>query len=287
MANPLFPNVPVAIGVPIVNRLASAGIQYAANTGLSVLTADVPGLGNFLAGNGPQWGIFDLSGNAVVIPDSIRAFDYRHEWRVANYPMEKGAFQSYNKVQTPFEPQIILTKGGTDADRAAFLSNLEAAALSTALLTVTVPEVDYSNVTITAINYRRNSTNGATLLTVEVQLQEIREAPASAFSNTTSPADAVQVNTGIVQSIPVTTGSTATASSIEQQVTAGTPLSSVISSATVQASNASTFLTSPQITSVLSTVTPYVTNQIKSLIGANSPATAGVLSQFAKMQRIQ
>jgi len=53
-------------------------------------------------------------------------------------------------------------------------------------------------------DYKRTSTNGVTLLTVEMSLLEIREAPASTMTNTATTAAAAQVNGGTVQAVPVT-----------------------------------------------------------------------------------
>ena len=56
----------------------------------------------------PQWGIY-LDGEPVVDADSVVTFDYRQEWTVSDYPLEQGAFQSYDKVQTPFDVAVTIT----------------------------------------------------------------------------------------------------------------------------------------------------------------------------------
>lgn len=197
MSNPFFPNVPIAPGVPPVNRI-NAGISSV--IGVSMLVGDLLG---FLFGSTPKWGVFTQGGAMIAQADSVKVFDYRHHWRIANYPMEQGAFQSYNKVQTPFDTTVTLIKTGTVAQRGAFLNALETAANTTNLYNVVTPEVTYTNVSIEYINYKREARNGATLLSVELGLREIRITTPATLSNTKSPNGASRVLGGVVQSAPV------------------------------------------------------------------------------------
>src|ERR1039458_7014020 len=72
-----------------------------------------------------QWGIF-LNGAAVVIADNVISVDFRQDFTISNYPIEGGAFASYNKVQHPFEVKIGFSTGGGNADRASMFNSIAA-----------------------------------------------------------------------------------------------------------------------------------------------------------------
>lgn len=200
MSDPRFPNVPIADGIPPVLRAFPAAPASVAPT--SMLIVDSPAIGAFSQGPS-QWGIFQGT-TAVLVPDSFKDLDYRHEWRTANYPMEQGAFQSYNKVQTPFMVPVRMTVGGSDARRADFLTTLEGLADGVELYDVVTPDYVYTNVTIDAIGLHRSAREGAKLLTVDIGLTEVRIASSAQFTKTASPSAAGVVNGGTVQPMPAT-----------------------------------------------------------------------------------
>ena len=199
---PPFPNVPALPGVPALLRspvgaaLAPVTTQFASLQ--AQLKATLAPLGITFA-TAPQWGIFDSGGNPVLTGDNVVGVDYRREFRVATAPVEGGSFSSYNKVEIPFDVQMTFTKGGSVADRTAFLLQAKALLLSTKLYTAVVPEGNYNNVNVVHVDYRRTHKQGATLLMVEVGMQYIREGAAPAFSNTAQPSGAATTNTGPVQ----------------------------------------------------------------------------------------
>ena len=353
MSNPLFPDVPIAIGVPPVlrNVAAAAGsiinsaenvaigaAQSAISGAISNVQSLLPGgiggasglvngafgsLPTALTGDsadaesaaaaGGQWGIFNQDGTFALEPDSIKTFDYKHDWKLPNYPMEKGAFQSYNKVQLPFETRLVMTKGGTEQDRNQFLTAVENTANSVTLYNVVTPDITYNNVSIASYNLKRTSTNGVTMLTVEIAFEEIRLAPAAQFTDTASPNGADQTNDGAVQSTPLTTGSDVTADSLTSAVAGGSSLASAISAGTSSALGGITggitggltssigsslgsltsglsgglgSLSSSAASSILSTVTPAVTSAINSAILSISPVSPSIAAQASNLLRI-
>jgi hypothetical protein len=60
------------------------------------------------------------------------------------------------------------------------------------------PEQVYSSVNITHYDYRRTSTNGVGLLTVDVWGTQVRVTGDAAFSQTQAPSGADPVNGGVV-----------------------------------------------------------------------------------------
>lgn len=148
-----------------------------------------------------QWGIFDSGGTAVVTGDSVEAFEEAKEYRVANYPLEQGAFESFNKVEVPQDVRLTFKKGGTLADRTAFLTSLDTALKSLELYDVLTPEATYTSVNIVHRDMRRTADKGATLLTVDVGLQQVRTTAQTTFTNSKDPSAAGTVNAGPVQPI--------------------------------------------------------------------------------------
>lgn len=172
---PPFPDVPVAPGVPPVARAAGA-----ISATVAALVSDAEGVLSLFSG--PQWGIFDVSGSPVIIPDSIFGFEFRREFRLSNFPVEQGGFGTYNKVALPFEPRVTLTSNGENVDRSTFLAQVDAACQSMNLYSVVTPEVTYPSVNLTHYDYRRQAREGATLLTVDLWFEEVRVTATSQFT---------------------------------------------------------------------------------------------------------
>ncbi|AMM14249.1 hypothetical protein AX768_09220 [Burkholderia sp. PAMC 28687] len=177
---PQFPNVPNVPGVPALVRTVGAPVLASVNSALISV-----GLGQFALGlSQPVWGIFDANNDPIAVSDSVGALEFGSDSHISNAPMEQGAFQSYNKVQLPFEARVRLHCGGAIEKRQAFLQAIELASKSTDLYSIVTPEASYFQANVAGYRYRRETRNGATLLTVEVALSQIREATAAQFSNT-------------------------------------------------------------------------------------------------------
>lgn len=160
---------------------------------------------SFLTGfSGSQWGIFQ-DGQQVLTADSVNALGYKQEWSISNYPVEEGAFESYDKVSTPFDVRVRLVSGGSEENRQALLDDIAALAGNLELYDVVTPEAVYESCNIAGYDYRRTSESGAGMIILDVRLQEIRETATAEFSNTQSASAKSQVNGGTVQGVPTTT----------------------------------------------------------------------------------
>jgi hypothetical protein len=166
-------------------------------TDITLVSADAANILGMFAG--PQWGIFNDDGSLALAPDSIISVDFKRDWKLPNYPQEEGSFESYNKVTMPFDARVRMTKGGSDAERSAFLDAVDAAADSLTLYQLVMPDVTYQNANIVNYGFQRTSTNGVGLLTVDLWLLEIRVTAAAAFANTAAPSGADPVSDGSVQ----------------------------------------------------------------------------------------
>lgn len=190
LALPLYPDVPDAQGVPPVLR----AIQSTIND-VVLLATDIARLGALAA----PWGIYDQDGAPVALADSVVSLGYRREYRVPDYPIEQGAFANYNKVQRPFDSRVALAKGGTEAERTAFLTAIGGACASLDLFAIVTPSFVYPSANVVAYDYQREARNGATLLIVEVTLVEIRVTGTTQFSQTAAPDGARTIDNGTVQ----------------------------------------------------------------------------------------
>lgn len=195
---PLFPDVPDVPGVPPVLRGISSAVQA-----FSSLAASVDQLAAAF-GLSLDWGIYTAFGTPAVTADNVMAVEVDQEYAVSDFPLEQGAFSTYNKVRKPKQYRVVLTRGGSDSDRASFLRAVDAACASMSLFIVSTPEVMYPSVTLERYNYRRESKNGATLLTVEISALEVRLTAVDQFTNTQAPGGASAVNTGAVQTLTAT-----------------------------------------------------------------------------------
>lgn len=219
MPNIPFPNVPNVPGVPALPR--SPNFPPLLRAGLGLLQGMLWRIFQVET----RWGIFDSKGKALGDPAkftglignalesaglgstmSTGSVDYSKETRVSDFPIEKGSFASYNKVETPASPVVTLCLTGSEKNRRTFLESIDTACKSTDLYSVVTPEVTYINYSVERYNYQRRSSKGATLLIVEISLKEIRQVSAlyatSNKGNVDAPKDAgatPQADNGKVQ----------------------------------------------------------------------------------------
>lgn len=208
-----FPNVPHSPGVPAIPRLPGVTVESIVRSGVGIIQGALWQV--FQARN--QWGIFDSEGNPLSDPRlfggllasiggpevSTGALDYSKETRVSDFPVERGGFASYNKVELAACPVVTLCMMGSESDRTAFLAAVDTACKSNELYSVATPEVTYRNYAIERYGYQRRSNKGATLLLVDLTLKEVREVSAQyTTAQIDEPKDAGStpvVDTGKVQ----------------------------------------------------------------------------------------
>lgn len=216
-----FPNVPSLIGVPPLARNAAVPPTARAVLGMA------EGFLWRIFQQETQWGIFDESGQPVIdagafsgtlgiIADiagvnggsiSTSSVEVTGEARVADFPVERGGFASYNKVQLPGTHTVQMVVGGDEQTRNEFLAWMEGAAASTDLYTVVTPEITYDSVTLERYNYVRSQSKGARIIIADLVLREIREIGAryskedksGMLGDVSTPDAAMPVDAGNVQ----------------------------------------------------------------------------------------
>jgi hypothetical protein len=194
-----YPDVPPVPGVPDIASFAGLAILpaplFAVLDGLNLPFLQAP----------IRWGVFTADGQTqALIPDSVVGFEYANSSRVSDYPVEQGAFASYNKVSTPFDVRMRVTVGGTEANRSGFIYSLDQMLAATDLFSLLTPERIYPNVTLVHYDFKRESTNGVTLLTIDCAFREVRIVTAAQFSQTQSVSAESPANQGQVQATDAT-----------------------------------------------------------------------------------
>jgi len=206
MANINFPNVPDLPGVPPLARDPALPVDKGGSDITDQLLSDQPT--DVLAPNvdfGPQWGILNDQGIFALVPDSIVAVEVKSDRDIATYPIEQGAFTSYNKVAKPMEIRVTMTCGGKlNMDRGIFLDVLELLRDSLELYSVVTVDKTYPSMNMTHFNYRRESSKGVSLLTVEAAFKEVRVTASASYTKTAQPQGQAQVNQGQTNAVAAT-----------------------------------------------------------------------------------
>jgi hypothetical protein len=172
MTFPFLPGIP-----PLLTKVIPAVATLAAGT-----------LADLLQSFAPVWGVFDEFGKQVLTPDTFLGIEYINSHRVSDYPLEKGSFAYYNKVQEPFSARVKVAKSGTETDRITFLNAIDALSKSLLLYTLITPEETYKSVSIERYDYLRETRNGAGIIIANIHFVEIRLAELQFSTASTVPA---------------------------------------------------------------------------------------------------
>ena len=149
--------------------------------------------------SGPQWGLF-LDGQPAVVSDNVVAFEFKQDFRISNYPVEQGAFESYNKVKIPYDVRLRFSTGGSVADRQAMIDSVDAIIGSTDLFDAVTPEKVYQNLNPVHQDIRRTARDGVGLLVIDLFCEEVRVTATPQFTSS-QQASASSSNTTTVMTI--------------------------------------------------------------------------------------
>jgi len=196
MAQPAV-NVPNVDGVPPVNFapdfLAGLALSFVDAGPLALALTPAP------------WGIY-LGGAPIIVANSTVSFEFRKEWLLLDYPVEGGAFETYNKVWTPFIGRVRFASGGAFEDRQALLESIQAISGDTNLYDLVMPEGIFPSCNVAHYDFNREAAHGLGMLIIDVWMQEVAQLGAATFSNTASPGDQAAANGGTVSPMTPTTG---------------------------------------------------------------------------------
>ncbi|AOW45530.1 phage baseplate protein [Acetobacter ascendens] len=201
-------NIPVAVGVPaLMGQSVSAGVQASASVTVGSVLDDLQ-----ITQAASQWGIFTQDGQRVLTSAHVLSADMQSAWRIAEAPLEDGAFLSYSKVRMSRQHRIVMVCDGSEAGtedanatslaldvlagagqagalyvRAGFFATLEALEADTNLYAVMTPEKKYDSVNIIGHRWMRQARQGITMPVVEIALQEVRITGSTQFTSTRMP----------------------------------------------------------------------------------------------------
>jgi len=151
---------------------------------------------------GKVWGIFNDFGLPLLQVDSVASLEYQSNSDIAKYPIEQGSFSSYNKVSLPSNCRVQFLKGtGGPLERGSVLTQIKLYEKSTLGFTIVSPEVVYLNYQIVGFSYARTAQDGATMLTINVDLEEVLEAKVDySIEEVKNPSDSNTVDGGAKES---------------------------------------------------------------------------------------
>lgn len=169
---------------------------------------------------GPQWGIFNQTGEPYIVAESTADLSYARDYLISDAPQTQGAFMSYNKVQVPFDAKVGFL---TNQTRFQLLPMLDALVASLQLVSVVSPEVTYPSANLIHYDLRRTATKGKTLILVVVWAREVRIISGVSPTSTQSTNAATPTQSGQVQPTPAT-------GTVAQQINAnnGVPTSATL-----------------------------------------------------------
>ena len=170
-----------------------------------------------------QWGLF-LNGGPVVVSDNVISFEFKQDYRLSNYNQEEGAFETYNKVQLPYDVRLRFSTGGSAADRQQMIDSVDAIIASLDLYDAVTPERVYTSVNPVHQDYRRTARDGVGLLTIDVYCQQVRVTATPQFANSTPTgatggADTTTTNISVIPGSQINNPQSPSAS---PQVSSGT-----------------------------------------------------------------
>lgn len=169
-----------------------------------------------------DWGIHDsATGELVIQPDTVPRFEFRGDRRISDYPVEQGAFASYNKVATPYEIRMTMVCSGGLVRQAEsfiqsalgidsgfmqksnFIDRLDEMLNTTKIFSIVTPDITYFGANLEHYDYKRETRDGATMLKVEAWFREVRVTASATYSdggpvNSNSPSAADPVSLGTV-----------------------------------------------------------------------------------------
>lgn len=151
--------------------------------------------------SGPQWGLF-LNGEPVVIADNVLSFDFKQDYRISNFPVEEGSFQTYNKVQVPYDVRLQFSTGGSLAARQGLIDSVDAVIGSTSQFDAVTPEKVFQGINPVHQSIRRTSRNGAGLVIIDVYCEQIRVTATQQFASSQASTSDPSATTMQISIIP-------------------------------------------------------------------------------------
>jgi hypothetical protein len=130
------------------------------------------------------WGIYK-DGKAVLDVDTCVSVNPDASTKVSHFPVEKGAFASYNKAREPKEIKVEVAVGGQDRIQ-KLQGDLDRLLESIELFDVWVPEWVFVGYNLKKYAYKRSNEHGKNMIKADLDLVEIRQV-APQYGSVTLP----------------------------------------------------------------------------------------------------
>jgi len=147
-----------------------------------------------------QWTILADGGGSLVRFTSMISVDIFCEGQALSYPVEEGAFMTYNKVQSPIDIRATLATMGLPFEFADILDTLAQYKEEALKLMVVTPSAYFDSLTLQSYGHRHDQRRNANMLTVDLHLIEVKEVQSQTtnveVSSPKNPTSAGKVNTG-------------------------------------------------------------------------------------------
>lgn len=146
------------------------------------------------------YGIKDQYYQDVLSYDSFVSVKLQEQMTVSTFPVEQGAFASYNKSSHPFKITVKLAVSGDAGRRRSFLSDVRALMKSTNLVNIVTPDATYLNATLVSYDYNRDAQhNGWGRVVADLHFEEVRIVALQYTSTVVrDPSAATPASTGRV-----------------------------------------------------------------------------------------
>ncbi|CAI0970721.1 Uncharacterised protein [Serratia quinivorans] len=174
----------------LLNAISGGGLLSVINSSLS------PSYGVYYS---PLTTTKSKASSYALEPTSFIDVSRVKEASITTAPLEKGDYESYNKVQRPAEINAIVVFEGwtgfsgsvpnltnfTTSSRTEFLATLDKMISSTEIYDIETPDTTYESYDLSRYDYKVNSQDGITLLTVNLVFQAVQ---VTAKSNKVDPS---------------------------------------------------------------------------------------------------
>ena len=129
-----------------------------------------------------EWTIMSEGGGQLVQFTSMIDIDILNEGQALSYPVEEGAFMTYNKVQSPLDIRVTLAKMGLPFEFADILKTLDKYQEEALKLMIVTPSAFFDSMTLQSYGHRHEQRRNANMLTVDLHIVEVREVQSQTTS---------------------------------------------------------------------------------------------------------
>lgn len=238
----------------------------------------------------PSYGIYLKSGLKALSPTSFLGIEYGADASVVSSPIEKGSYNSFNKVKRPPIIRVLFTLEGwtgysgsipnltnfTLTSRSDMLAALDAMVADAQVYDIETPDTTYEDYDLVRYNYR-TSDRDVTLLTVEAIFQAVLEEAEVTLTSTTANSNTTANSTSkSASAITEKANSTATNSTLDDVKGALTGLKESVSSAAATVATSVSNAVGSATSGVTSAINGAATSAINNLSTSVKELVAGL-----------